>query len=117
MTYGRNYVTGTKIGEGTEKAGVEPPIHYWVPSIAPSGLAFYDGNKFPDWQGDILVGSLKFQLLVRLELDNGRVTREQRLLEGEVGRIRDVRSGPDGYIYLLTDEPDGELIRLEPGAN
>jgi glucose/arabinose dehydrogenase len=117
ITYGRNYVTGTRIGEGTSKTGMEQPVYYWVPSIAPSGMAFYDGDRFPEWQGNLLVGSLKFELLVRLELENGRVTHEERLLEGELGRIRDVRSGPDGYIYLLTDEPDGELVRLEPQDN
>ena len=117
ITYGRNYVTGTRIGEGTSKTGMEQPVYYWVPSIAPSGMTFYDGDRFPEWQGNLLVGSLKFELLVRLELENGRVTHEERLLEGELGRIRDVRSGPDGYIYLLTDEPDGELVRLEPVDN
>ncbi len=114
VTYGRNYVTGTRIGEGTTRADVEPPIYYWVPSIAPSGMAFYDGDKFPQWQGDLFIGSLKFELLVRLQLDDTGVSSEQRLLEGEYGRIRDVRSGPDGYLYLLTDERNGELLRLVP---
>jgi glucose/arabinose dehydrogenase len=114
ITYGVNYGTGTKIGEGTHKAGMEQPLYYWVPSIAPSGMAFYTGDRFPKWNGDLFIGSLKFQLLVRLELDGRKVIREERLLKGELGRIRDVREGPDGYLYLLTDAPNGKLVRLEP---
>jgi glucose/arabinose dehydrogenase len=114
ITYGANYGTGTKIGEGTQKAGMEQPIYYWVPSIAPSGMAFYEGDRFANWRGNLLVGSLKDDMLVRLELDGEKVTREERLLKGELGRIRDVRVGPDGLIYLLTDERRGVLARLEP---
>ncbi|MGI9301777.1 MAG: PQQ-dependent sugar dehydrogenase [Gammaproteobacteria bacterium] len=114
ITYGRNYGIGTSIGEGTEKKGMAQPVHYWVPSIAPSGLAFYDGDKFPHWRGNLFVGSLKFSLLVRLELGGGRVVVEERMLEGALGRIRDVRSGPDGYLYLLTDASNGNVVRLEP---
>lgn len=114
ITYGVNYVIGTKIGEGTHKAGMEQPLYYWDPSIAPSGMDFYTGDKFPQWRGNLFIGALKFQLLVRLELDGTRVTREERLLEGELGRIRDVETGPDGYLYLLTDEDDGRLVRLIP---
>ena len=77
-------------------------------------MTFYSGDKFPHWQGDLLVGSLKFQLLVRLSVNGGRVTEEERLLSGRYGRIRDVRTGPDGLVYLLTDEPNGRLLRLEP---
>jgi glucose/arabinose dehydrogenase len=116
ITYGVNYGVGTKIGEGTHKAGMEQPLHKWVPSIAPSGMAFYTGDKFPRWRGDLFVGSLKFQLLVRLKLDGETVVQEERVLEGELGRIRDVRVGPDGYIYLLTDSSDGALVRLEPAS-
>ncbi len=113
ITYGVNYGLGTKIGEGTHKAGMEQPALYWVPSIAPSGMAFYDGAVFPEWQGDLLVGSLKFGLLVRLEIDeNGQVTEAERMLDGKFGRIRDVVSGPDGAVYLLTDEGNGKVIRL-----
>ncbi len=116
ITYGANYVTGTKIGEGTHKAGMAQPVHQWTPSIAPSGMAFYTGDRFPQWRGNLFVGALKFQLVSRLELDGDKVVKEERLLEGEVGRIRDVRVGPDGFIYLLTDEDEGAVLRLEPAA-
>jgi glucose/arabinose dehydrogenase len=114
ITYGANYGTGTKIGEGTAKEGMAQPIYYWVPSIAPSGMAFYTGDRFPKWKGNLFVGALKDQLLVRLVIDGEKVTKEERMLQGVLGRIRDVRNGPDGYIYLLTDESDGVLARLEP---
>jgi glucose/arabinose dehydrogenase len=114
ITYGVNYGIGTKIGEGTAKAGLEQPIHKWVPSIAPSGMAFYTGDRFPQWRGSLFVGALRAELLVRLELDGEKVVREERLLKGELGRIRDVRAGPDGLIYLLTDESRAVLARLEP---
>ncbi len=114
ITYGRNYGIGTKIGEGTHKEGMQQPIHYWVPSIAPSGMAFYTGERFPRWKGSLFVGALRDRMLVRLELDGERVVKEERLLQGTLGRIRDVRAGPDGFIYLLTDESEGVLARLEP---
>ena len=114
ITYGVNYGIGTRIGEGTHKAGMAQPIHYWVPSIAPSGMAFYTGDKFPRWKGDLFVGALRDQMLVRLKLDGEKVVKEERLLKGVLGRIRDVRAGPDGLIYLLTDESHGVLARLEP---
>jgi glucose/arabinose dehydrogenase len=114
ITYGVNYVIGTKIGEGTAKPGMAQPIWKWVPSIAPSGMTFYEGAAFPKWKGDLFVGALKDEMLVRLELDGDKVVREERMLKGRVGRVRDVRTGPDGYLYLLTDEPDGALLRLEP---
>jgi aldose sugar dehydrogenase len=85
-----------------------------VPSIAPSGMAFYTGERFPRWKGDLFVGALRDQMLVRLKLDGEKLTKEERLLKGVLGRIRDVRSGPDGYLYLLTDEDNGMLVRLEP---
>jgi glucose/arabinose dehydrogenase len=113
ITYGANYGTGTKIGEGTRKAGMEQPLHYWVPSIAPSGMAFYSGDKFPRWRGDLFVGALKDQMLVRLRFDGEKVVHEERMLKGALGRIRDVRVGPDGYLYLLNDESRGVLARLE----
>jgi glucose/arabinose dehydrogenase len=114
ITYGVNYGIGTKIGEGTEKAGMEQPLHKWVPSIAPSGMAFYAGDRFPAWRGSLFVGALRAETLVRLELDGQKVVREERLLKGALGRIRDVRQGPDGYLYLLTDESRAVLARLEP---
>ena len=114
ITYGVNYGTGTKIGEGTHKAGMAQPLYYWVPSIAPSGMAFYTGDKLPGWKNDLFVGALKDQMLVRLRLDGEKVVREERLLKGVLGRIRDVRMGPDGFLYLLTDESSGVLVRLEP---
>jgi glucose/arabinose dehydrogenase len=77
-------------------------------------MAFYAGNRFPAWRGNLFVGALKGQMLVRLTLDGNRVVREERLLEGLIGRIRDVRAGPDGYIYLLTDHSRGRIVRLEP---
>ena len=116
IPYGVNYGIGTRIGEGTAKPGMEQPLHKWVPSIAPSGMAFYAGDKFPKWRGSLFVGALKAQLLVRLELEGEKVVREERLLEGVLGRIRDVRAGLDGFIYLLTDESRGVLARLEPAS-
>ncbi|MGZ8267804.1 MAG: PQQ-dependent sugar dehydrogenase [Burkholderiales bacterium] len=114
ITYGVNYVSGTRIGEGTHKQGMEQPLYKWVPSIAPSGMAFYEGEPFPGWRGNLLVGALRDEMLVRLELDGEKVVKEERLLAGAVGRIRDVRVGPDGYVYLLTDARSGALVRLEP---
>ncbi len=114
ITYGVNYGIGTRIGEGTHKPGMEQPLHKWVPSIAPSGMAFYAGDKFPHWRGNLLIGALRDQMLVRLELDGEKVLKEERLIRNTIGRIRDVRVGPDGYIYLLTDEANGVLARLEP---
>ncbi len=116
ITYGRNYGIGTRIGEGTHGEGMAQPLHQWTPSIAPSGMAFYDGDKFPRWRGNLLVGALAFRLLARIELDGERVVREERILKGVIGRIRDVRVGPDGYVYLLSDEQPGVLARLEPAG-
>lgn len=113
ITYGLNY-DGRKIGVGKVAAGYEQPVYYWDPSIAPSGLDFYDGDLFGQWKGDLLVGSLKFQLLVRLDMEDGQVVGEERLFEGAFGRIRDVRVGPDGAIYLATDERKGQIIRVSP---
>lgn len=114
ITYGVNYGSGTTIGEGTAKAGMEQPLYYWVPSIAPSGMAYYSGKVFKKWKGNLLVGSLKFRLLARLEMSGEKVIHEERLLQGVFGRVRDVREGPDGLIYLLTDSDNGQLIRLQP---
>ena len=114
ITHGVNYGLGTRIGEGQAKPGMVQPLHVWVPSIAPSGMAFVSGSQFPQWQGNMLVGALRGQMLVRLVLDGEKVIREERLLQGRAGRIRDVRMGPDGLVYLLSDGPDGSLMRLEP---
>jgi len=116
ITYGVNYGFGTRIGEGTHKEGMQQPLYYWVPSIAPSGMAFYTGERFPRWKGNLFVGALRDQMLVRLQLDGEKVVKEERLLKGVLGRIRDVRAGPDGFIYLLTDEAHAVLARLEPAS-
>jgi glucose/arabinose dehydrogenase len=113
ITYGRDY-SGAKIGIGTHKEGMEQPIYYWDPSIAPSGMAFYTGDKFPGWRGSVLVGALAGSLVARLELDGDKVVREERILTELGERIRDVRQGPDGLVYLLTDSPQGRILRLRP---
>lgn len=113
ISYGREY-SGFKIGEGTEKPGLEQPVHYWDPSIAPSGMEFYTGDAFPDWRGNVFVGALKGEMLVRLTLDGDRVVAEERLLEDLDERIRDVVQGPDGALYLLTDDDDGRILRVAP---
>jgi glucose/arabinose dehydrogenase len=113
ITYGRDY-DGSKIGIGVAKDGMEQPVYYWDPVIAPSGMTFYTGSKFAGWKGSILVGGLASQRLVRLVLENGSVVREERYL-GEVGsRIRDVQEGADGLVYVVTDEGSGRLLRLSP---
>lgn len=114
ITYGVNYGTGTKIGEGTHDRYMKQPIYKWVPSIAPSGMMFYSGDQFPGWKGNLFVGSLKFGNLVRLELNGENIVDEERLLNFEFGRIRDVVQGPDGLIYLLTDSSNGKLLRISP---
>ena len=114
VTYGENY-GGGKMGEGTAKAGTEQPLHYWVPSIAPSGMAFLTSARYgAAWQGSLFVGSLKFGTLHRLEVAGGKVQREEKLLQGNGERIRDVRQGPDGLLYMVTDSPQGRLLRLQP---
>lgn len=114
LTFGIGY-DGSRIGQGTRREGMEDPIHQWTPSIAPSGMAFYTGAAFPQWRGDLFVGALKDRMVVRLKLDGERVVREERMLENLARRIRDVRDGPDGYLYLLTDHRDGEILRMVPG--
>jgi glucose/arabinose dehydrogenase len=116
VSLGREYATGRAIG-ADEAPAMEPAIHLWDPSIAPSGMAFYTGDAFPEWRGDLLVGALAYQLLARLELDGDRVVHEERLLAGDIGRIRDVRVGPDGHVFLLTDETNGGLYRLTPAGD
>lgn len=112
ITYGREY-HGPAIGEGTAKEGMEQPLHYWVPSIAPSGMVFHSGNGYPAWKGQLFVGALAAKQLVRLELGpDGGVRAEERIAIDE--RVRDVREGPDGALYLLTDEDAGRLLRVVP---
>ncbi|MDK4731085.1 PQQ-dependent sugar dehydrogenase [Rhizobium sp. CNPSo 3490] len=112
ITYGRDY-SGAEIGEGTAKKGLEQPLHYWDPSIAPGALAVYRGAMFPEWDGDFLVAALKFQLLSRMQRDeSGAFIAEERLFEGDYGRIRDVIVAPDGALLMLTDEDDGALLRV-----
>ena len=113
ITHGRSYA-GFKIGEGTRKKGMAQPVHYWVPSISPSGLMIYSAERFPAWRGSFFVGALSGKLLARLEIEAGKPVVEERLLADLGERIRDVRQGPDGLIYLLTDRRDGMLLRLEP---
>jgi glucose/arabinose dehydrogenase len=113
ISYGRNY-DGSKIGVGTRKAGLEQPVYYWDPSIAPSGAAFYTGRLFPEWQGNLFVGALAGQALHRLVLDGDKVVGEEILLSDLGARIRDVREGADGALWLLTDEDNGRVLRLVP---
>jgi aldose sugar dehydrogenase len=111
ISYGKDY-DDSKIGEGTEKQGMEQPLHYWDPSIAPSGMAFYDGEMFREWKGDLLIGALKGQRLVRLDVEDGKIVGEEAMLTDYGERIRDVRVGPDGAVYLLTDNPRGRVLRV-----
>ena len=115
VTYGRNYGSGTRIGEEGPKPGFEPPLHHWVPtSIAPSGMAFLTSDRYPGWQGSLFVGALRGLALVRLTLDGDRISGEERLLTTLGKRIRDVRQGPDGWLYVVTEGGDGEVLRLQP---
>lgn len=116
ITYGEDY-SGLPIGVGTEKSGLEQPLFYWDPSISPSGLDFYAGDLLPEWQGDLLTGGLSGQVLVRLDVEGDEIVGEERLFAGQLGRVRDVKAGPDGAIYLVTDEDNGRLIRVAPAAN
>ena len=115
ITFGENY-GGGKIGAGiTAQEGMEQPLHQWTPSIAPSGMAFLSSLRYGNaWRGSLFVGSLKFRYLDRISLTGGKVVSEQKLLTSLNERIRDVRQGPDGFLYVLTDSPRGRLIRLDP---
>ena len=113
VSYGVDYGSGAKIGEGTAKDGMEQPLTYWVPSIAVSGMTFLTSDRYPGWKGSLFVGSLRAQSLVRIVLDGNRVIGQERYLANQLGRIRDVRQGPDGWLYLLTDDADGRIVRLE----
>jgi glucose/arabinose dehydrogenase len=113
VSYGVNY-DGTPVGSGkATMEGVTDPIWHWTPSIAPSGIAFYTGNLIPGWKGSMLNGALKFELLSRLELKGNKILKEERLLQSMRERIRDVRQGPDGAVYLLTDNASGRILRIE----
>jgi glucose/arabinose dehydrogenase len=115
VTRGRNYGIGTRIGEDGPKPGFVEPIRTWLPtSVAPSGMAFLTSERYPGWQGSLFMGTLRGQALLRLRLDGNRVVGEERLLENLGERIRDVRQGPDGWIYVLTDSADGRILRLQP---
>ena len=114
ITYGENY-GGGKIGEGTHKKGMEQPVYKWVPSIATAGFIFYTKDKFPQWKNNILLASLREQTLVRLVLEGDKIVQEERLLKKELGqRLRSVVQGPDGLIYLATDEGKGKILQLSP---
>ena len=113
ITYGRDY-SGSKIGEGVMKEGLEQPVYYWDPIIAPSGLVFYTGNAFPGWKGSALIGGLASESLVRLTFTNGAVSSEERFDMDD--RIRDVQQGADGLIYLITDSGSGRILRVRPRA-
>ncbi len=113
ITYGIDY-SGLPITMDTEKEGMAQPLHYWDPSIAPSGMAFYDGSLIPEWRGDLFVGALKMRKLVRLRIADGEVQDEEDLLTDLGERLRDVRMGPDGALWLLTDHARGNLYRLVP---
>lgn len=115
VTYGRNYGTGTRIGEEGPVAGFEQPLKWWTPlSIAPSGLGFVKGDRYPGWTGQLLLGALRGQALVRLAVSGQTATGERRELANLTQRVRDVREAPDGWIYVVTDGPDGQVLRLRP---
>jgi glucose/arabinose dehydrogenase len=111
VTFGENY-SGAYVSPLKTYSGVTDPLHYWVPSIAPSGLAYYDGEVFPEWKGDLFVGALVDQEVRRLDLENGKVLAEETLFSEIAERIRDVRVGPDGNLYLLTDSSSGKILRV-----
>jgi len=114
ITYGRDY-SGASIGEGTAREGMEQPVYYWDPVIAPSGAVWYTGDRYPGWAGSLFIGSLR-GALVRLTVEGGRVTSEERYLGERGDRIRDVQQGPDGFLYLVTDESDGRVLRVVPSG-
>ncbi len=114
--FGVNYRGGTAIHEATARAGMEQPVHVWVPSIGVSGLTFYTGSRFPGWQGDAFVGGLSGEYVGRIDIEGDRIIREEVLLPG-IGRVRDVREGPDGYLYIAVEARGNALtpiLRLEP---
>jgi glucose/arabinose dehydrogenase len=115
LTYGRNYGSGTRIGEEGPKPGFEQPLKVWLPvSVAPAGMVFLSSDRYAGWQGNLFIGTLRGESLLRLELDGNAVKTEEALLRAANSRIRDVRQGPDGHLYVLTDSADGQLLRLQP---
>lgn len=114
ITHGTEYADSAKIGEGTSKPGMEQPVTWWGPiSIAPSGMAFLTSDRYPGWKGQMFIGNLRGQALLRIKLDGHRVVEQQRLVTGLLERIRDVRQGPDGWLYVVTNSPEGRIIRIE----
>jgi glucose/arabinose dehydrogenase len=114
--YGVNYQTGLAIHAGTHRQGMEQPAHVWIPSIGISGLLVYTGDRFPEWRGNLFAGGMAGQQLARLTFNGQRIVHEETLV-GQMGRIRDVRQGPDGFIYLVTDDREGKptpVFRMEP---
>lgn len=116
ITYGVDY-SGAYVSPYTELPGMEQPLHYWVPSIAPSGMAWYGGERFPEWRGDLFIGALVDKEVRRLDMENGEVRAEEALFSELGARIRDVYSADDGYLYLLTDSEQGALIRVAPAVD
>ncbi|WP_244564142.1 PQQ-dependent sugar dehydrogenase [Rhizobium sp. RU36D] len=117
ISYGVNY-SGSQIGEGSAKEGLEQPLHYWDPSIAPGAIAIYRGEMFPEWDGDFIVAALKYQLISRVPRDaDGSIGPEERLFQGDYGRIRDVVVAPDGALLMVTDEDNGALLRVSRASN
>ena len=117
ITYGMDY-SGAYVSPYTQRPGLEQPVIYWTPSIAPSGLALYRGDRFPEWKGDLFVGALAYRHLRHVHLDReGRVLSQEQLLVDKHWRIRDVRESPDSYLYVSTDEADGRVLRLEPSSS
>ena len=117
ITYGKEY-SGRPVGEGiTEKEGLEQPVYYWKPSIAVSGVLLYTGDLFPEWKGNLLAGALKYMQVQRLVLEDGKVVQHEVVADDIGQRIRDIRQGPDGAVYLLTDESNGRIVRMEPAAS
>lgn len=115
ITYGVDY-SGARIGEGTAKAGIEQPVYYWDPVIAPGGMAFYTGDVFPNWRGSLFIAGLASRVLVRVVIDDGKVAREERYLADQRERLRAVQQGNDGALYVVTDSPNARLLRLTPIA-
>jgi glucose/arabinose dehydrogenase len=113
--YGREYSGKPINGDRTAQEGMEQPVYFWTPDIAPSGMSFYSGRQFPDWRGNLFVAALAARHVVRLVLHDERVIAEERLLTELNARVRDVREGPDGALYVMTDGAEGKILRLVPG--